>query len=476
LLVRRFRCLNPDCPKETFAETWPEFLAVRAQRTLRLTEVQGAVGLALGGEAGYRLLRQLREPVSADTLLRLVRHQSLPEPVTPHVLGVDDFCFRRGKTYGTILIDLERHQVVDLLPDRKAETLAAWLKGHPGVQIISRDRYGDYARGAALGAPNAQQIADRFHLLLNLRDAAEAWLKHHRALLVASPPEVTTQPLLQAEPAAQPFRKEIRPTTTVERISQTLARRAHRQALYERAAALRAQGYSFKAIAGLSGVSRSAITAWLKPGGFERKTPPSAIMPYANYLEQRVKEPEWTTMQLYEEIVVQGYTGAVSGVSTHLAWLQQGQAPPSVSDGIQGEKPEAVRRFTPRQGAWWVTKAPTLLTDSERRRLSLLLDRIPLGHEVYALIQEFAVLLRTRPTDAPERLKTWVEQAQSSAIRALQQLGKGIQKDFSAVQGAVQSPWSNGQTEGQVNRLKMLKRQMFGRANFDLLRLRVLLA
>ena len=190
LRVRRLRCGTEGCPHVTFAETWPEWLDARVQRTARLAQVQRSVAMALGGEAGKRLLTLLHEGTSGDTLLRLIRAQVVPEHPPPRILGVDDFCFKRGKTYGTLLIDLERHHVVDVLPDRLAATLAAWLTVHPGIEVISRDRYGDYARGAATGAPNAQQIADRFHLLKNLRDVAESWLKRHRAHLIFPQPDV----------------------------------------------------------------------------------------------------------------------------------------------------------------------------------------------------------------------------------------------------------------------------------------------
>ena len=174
--VRRFRCPNPQCSRQTFAERLPQ-VPVSARQTSRLGAILESIAVVLSGQAGSRLTDQLAMPVSADTLLRRAKKKTLTPP-TPRVLGVDDFAFRRGHTYGTILINLETHQPVDVLEDRSAETLAKWLRQHPGVEIISRDRSKDYQRGASDGAPQAQQVIDRWHVLKNLREAIERFLSH----------------------------------------------------------------------------------------------------------------------------------------------------------------------------------------------------------------------------------------------------------------------------------------------------------
>ncbi|MGI4799696.1 MAG: ISL3 family transposase [Janthinobacterium lividum] len=264
--ARRFRCLNTACSRKTFAERLGAVACRSARRTTRLSDLQRHVGFALGGEAAARLAARLAIPTSADTMLRLVASVAASEPTrsTSRVLGMDDWAWRRGHRYGTILVDLERNAVVELLPDRQAETLASWLRQHPGIEIVARDRAGAYADGIRQGASDAIQVSDRWHLLRNLGDAVRALIdRHHGAIQhaakqfnasLAEPATTTDIPL--------PIAPKI---TTAQRRSQDAYGR--RRSRYEEAARLRAAGVSISAIAAALRAERKTIRRWLRAGG-----------------------------------------------------------------------------------------------------------------------------------------------------------------------------------------------------------------
>ena len=309
--ARRFRCLNPACARKTFAEKLGSIAPVSARRTTRLGDLQRHVAFALGGEAAARLAERLAIPISPDTLLRMAAKPVAAEtsPPTPKVLGVDDWAWRRGHRYGTILVDLERNAVVELLPDRQAETLAVWLRQHPGVEIVARDRAGAYADGIRQGAPDALQVSDRWRLLRNLGDAVRALGDRHHGTIQHAAKQLNES---NAEPATNAvFPSTITPKmTTAQRRSQDAYGR--RRGRYEEAARLRAAGGSISAIAAAPGAERKTIRRWLRAGGAPLWSKPpqiSILKPYHAHLERRWAEGCHNASSLWREVAELGFTG-----------------------------------------------------------------------------------------------------------------------------------------------------------------------
>jgi transposase len=473
LLSRRFRCRVHWCRRKVCTERVPALTAASARRTVRERDQLVCTAFALGGEPGQRFTRRSGTPVSARTLLRLVRSTALPVSTPVTALGVDDWAFRRGTTYGTILVNLTTHRVIDLLPDRQAATFASWLQAHPEIQVITRDRGGAYADGARQGAPQALQIADRFHLLCNVTHALQRYLgRKHSALRHAGQIEPVADPTEDTIPSAPPPAAPPAHGGRDARLSRE--RRARRAARYEEVKALRAHGYSIRAIATRVALSKGTVLKFVQAERFPelqarppRRTPLTSFKPY---LRARRAAGCHNAKQLLAELRDQGFTGGCTSVADCVKpW--RFRPPPRLPAPGAGAAPGHTPAYGPRQVCWLLLRTPSALTAEEDAFLTRLYHACPQVALAEALVEEFAAVLRTRDVDG---FYAWLRGVALSGISELRSVAHGMWIDRAAVAAAVATNYSNGQLEGQVNRLKVLKRAMYGRAKFDLLRKRVL--
>ncbi len=460
LHVRKFFCDTLDCSRRIFTERLPAFVQPWARMTVRLRQALEALGTATCGEVGARLSERLAQPTSPTTLLRRV--MALPtDPVgsVKHV-GIDDFALRRGRNYGTVLVDLVRHRVIDLLPDRKAETAKVWMQAHPEIDLVSRDRGGDYASAASQGAPQAAQSADRFHLVKNLTEAVEKALVHCRAELQRG-----TQ---SAEPADQPTGEEPACSLMTSDGQSYSAHQAERYERYRQVVALHQQGMKTKEIAKRVGLGVRTIQRWLSEGTYVETNyhhrHRSRFDAYEAYVKQRWDEGCHNIEQLWREIKAQGYPHSDRALRKHLEPLCGKE---------QADFPDAscLDHFSAKKAMWLFIRRFKDLEEEERGELATIRQASETAETLYQLVQQFLQMVRKLEG---EHLDAWLTTVAQSQIEALQRFANGLERDKAAVLMGLTRSHNNGQAEGQVTRIKLIKRMMYGRAGFPLLRQRVL--
>jgi transposase len=464
LEVRRFFCANPACELRTFAEQVPAVAQRHQHRTLLLRGLLEAIGLALAGRAGARLAGALGIAASRSTLIRLVRDRPDPAIGQVTVLGVDDFAKRRGHSYATILIDMGTHRPVDVLDDRQAGTFAEWLKHHPGVQVICRDRAGAYAEGARDGAPGAIQVADRFHLWQNLCDAVEKTVTACRADLREPTPESGTP--ASAGPGTGVPAEAATPAAGPDRAKSRLAVRSR-----ERHAAIHdllGQGKNYTQICQMLGLTRNTVRKFARAATPQQVTAgprprSSGLDRFGAYLQQRWDQGCTDAAALHAEIAAQGYRGGKRSVRRYLQPLRA-----TLTATALPPPPLTVREVTR-----WITSHPGHLTEDETAQLAKIKARSPQLNAAARHVTAFAEMMTGRHG---EHLPAWLDAVERDDLPGLHSFTRGIRRDQPAVTNGLTLAYSSGAVEGNICRVKALKRQMFGRANLDLLRKRILLS
>jgi transposase len=437
LRVRRLVCQTDVCPQRTFREQVPELALRYARRTLRLTTMVGQLAITLAGRAGAAVLSGLGVALSRSTVLRVLMALPIPPAPTPTVLSVDDVALRRGRRYATVLIDAVTHRRVDVLPDRKAATLTTWLREHPGAEIVCRDGSAAYAEAIRQGAPEAVQASDRWHLWHGLAGAVEKIVIAHS----------TSWRAAQSSPQPGP------PRPIDERT------RTRHAAVHE----LLDQGVGLLECARRLGWALNTVKRYARAATAEQlHRPPrygrTLVDPYRDHLRQRLAaEPGVPVTRLLEEIRELGYIGSANLL---VRYLNQGRA--------QAERASP----PPRRLVGWIMSRPAELPEHERSHLDELLASCPPLTVLAEHVRAFADLLTTR---RGADLENWMIDVEASDLPALHAFVRGLRKDLDAVVAGLSLPYSNGPIEGTNTKFKLLKRQMYGRAGFALLRQRILL-
>ncbi len=455
LETRRFFCVGDNCQKKILTEPLPGTVARHARRSCRSGEALRWLTLALGGRAGARLACRLGLLASRSTLLRELHHHAAALPVTaPRVLSIDDWAWKKGHRYGTILCDLEKRKVIDLLPDREATTVVKWLRQHPGTEIVSRDRGGIYAEATRRAVPAAVQVADRWHLMRNLSEALRHALAPHRRLFA----QAARGGRIDDAPATPTL---IPPWSQRERQIQ----QANRQRRYERWQQVREllkTGVSNREFGRQLNLDHRTVRKFKNADVYPEAAPrvrQSMVDEYAVYLDQRLGDGCRSSTRLWRELREQGFRGQVNSVRY---WLRQRRSSQPRAPGTPSRRPAL--RASPRQVVWFMLKA----TPSAKDFLDEVYRASPAIARIAQLAQDFFRIIRERHMPA---LIPWIEAAKQTALTGF---ASRLERDLEAASAALRLPWSQGHGEGQVHRLKLIKRQMYGRAGFDLLRLRVI--
>lgn len=459
--ARKFRCEQAGCDRHIFCERLDALAAVRGRTTTRLSDLHRLLGFALGGEPGARVAAELGVPTSPDTLLRrVVVTPDDPAPAYRYV-GIDDFALRKGQVYGTLLIDLERGRVIDLLDGRDGTAVETWLKAHPGVEVVTRDRWAAYANAATAGAPQAMQVADRFHLVKNLREVLEKVFEAHAAAVDAA---------LKAQPA-DPLPPEVIPTSTPEPTPQPPSpRRQRRVDRFEHVRRLRAVGKSIRGIARELRMSVKTVCRYLRQDRCPDWNPgaprPTGVDRFTEAVDEYIRAGGRQASEVFRTLQSRGCRVGYNGVRRFFnrrlaaAGVERTRVnaacPPPARPSFRQLSFEYVRRAEKR-------------TEEATTRMAAVGGVTAIADEL-RLVDEFLGMVRQT---AATPLAEWLSRAERSSSSAVRSFAASLRSDEVAVRAGLSTGWSNGPVEGQVGRLKLIKRQMYGRAGFRLLRARV---
>ncbi len=465
LHVRRFFCKKSTCAQKIFAERLPALCHPHAQRTQRLQEALCQLGLRVGGQAGADVGQQQGYSGSRDTILRLVRRSPQPAKSEPRIIGVDDWARKRRMRYGTLICDLERSQPIELLPDRSAETVAAWLQKHPSIEVVSRDGSSEYASAIKQGAPHARQVSDRWHLVKNLAACVSVQLAQSLAQLRrAETAAAGRKEQVEEQPANHRHPAQTRAIAQAQ-----LARQAERMARYEHILERQKQGLNSAEIALQLGVTPRTIQRWIATGNIPYSRPrrqrARLLDLYHSYILERCNQGCRNGAQLERELRAKGYKGSQRALYRYLATLEpsgfssrkrSAASAPRQKVSIQ---PNPLLTLSAQQATWLFFRRSEDLKEEEQENLRQLRQASPPLEATYQLVEAFLHMVRER---TGEQLDAWLAKVAASHLAVFEPFVTGVQKDKDAVFAGLTLPWSTGLLEGHINRLKNKRKNKQG--------------
>lgn len=460
LLVRKWVCPVDSCPQRIFAEPFPGLVRRYARMTDRLIKALQFLGVTANGADGANLSSSLVMPTTAKTLIRRVLELPLPKEGSVRIAGIDEWAWKKGARYGTILVDLEQRRLATLLSERSVETSTAWFRKHPEVRIVSRDRGKIFRAAADAGAPQAKQIVDRFHLQKNFAEALEKFFAHHKRLLKSAAHHLAGKTLV--------------PQAGVTRQTEQERKKCHAERVrrHKKIWKLSRAGYRKEDIAQIVGVGSRTVYRALEheqpPTRHRRHWTHHRADPYLPYLTKRWNEGCHTARALYEEIVAQGYPGSLRAIERIVAQLRPHGAKLVTKQTITFQKAPS-----PRNAALMIVRPQDSRTKDQTAFIDQLCKSDPTAATAYNLAQAFGSLLRNR--EGKPGLEQWKGAVRASGIPELRDFVEGLAGDAEAVVNGCTEPWSNGMVEGFINKVKWIKRSSYGQAGFPLLQRRVLL-
>ncbi len=470
LKTRKFKCVNTLCKRRVFSEQTPVIMRY-SRRTNRVSRILESFAIELTGKLGSIMSNQLLISVSCSSITRIAHGQLLPEIKQPRVLGVDDWAYRKGVSYGTILIDMETSRPIDILPSRKGKDLKKWLMKYNDVQIVTRDRSSSYSSAIDEACPTAVQVADRFHLLTNLSNALDTYFKSISGtinrLVKAKTSELLN--LSGAEPKINIAAKE---QVNGIRIDPRLDR-------FNKVKELQTKGIAILQISRDLGMSRNTVRSYFSQESLSPRssTKSTNIELFTSYIVTRLNTTGYKIKDIIEEIRKVGFNGSNTQAYHNINIIRNNFniSTPGFAQVQQPAKIPYVKTLSSRKLAKFIGSCLTDIADPEERfYLETLLDNLVELRIVRKLVRIFKTMMQR----GHGNIKRWIDFVKRSKYKlaGLKTFARGLLRDIDAVENGIKMRWSNGAVEGHVNRIKSIKRQMYGRAGFDLLRLKVILS